>query len=631
MLAGKLCTRPTHLRRRNAPPRPTPHHAPQHLVHALTALALMGLASLWLLMNLSAQFAHARRDLREARAARAAAAEMAAAGGGFSDGGCAVYVSTNRGGSPKLSPSGRRVSAWRRRARVARAACRAFGGGRCWSSMMAHFQDEWHDAAFPLSLSSGDQGFTNASPKPHQKPQDLTTGDSDNRKSPAPRAPPAFALPESLLSPPAPAPAPHAPSPSRGAAAAQPARAASDILLDEQVAALEAEAAAALGQSAAAAAANAQLIAAGAADSAEAAAAGSNGRPQYSSTAQRYAAYRLRAAQGERQDGRLAGRGDSWPGGGGGAFGWTGLGTGKGWCGRSGASNESVWRPARWARREKAQWHDGSLLAVPWLPRPRSCQLQQDPRAQVVALGARGGRGGAVKRPAAAGKGASIKPERRAQRQIGGSSGTRVTPAALAAQQVCLRAGRLSVRRVPCFFKTALLLPRACGRAGCARSASAAAAPILLPRSRLALSSPIDCFARPSRACHRQCPRPHGAAGSKRASTFEHPCRAPHRRWRPADTGGLSRERRAAEEAARVPARSYEPSRSGPFGGFGCLGLGFARAAAPLSACQCVNTHVPYIGACRGRECKAAGRAGQWPGSERVQPCAVLCRGQRCA
>jgi hypothetical protein len=39
----------------------------QYLVHALAALALMGLAGLWLIMNLSAQFAHARRDLQELR------------------------------------------------------------------------------------------------------------------------------------------------------------------------------------------------------------------------------------------------------------------------------------------------------------------------------------------------------------------------------------------------------------------------------------------------------------------------------------------------------------------------------------------------------------------------------------
>lgn len=37
----------------------------QTLVHALAALALMGLGCLWLLMNLSAEFAHARRDMRE--------------------------------------------------------------------------------------------------------------------------------------------------------------------------------------------------------------------------------------------------------------------------------------------------------------------------------------------------------------------------------------------------------------------------------------------------------------------------------------------------------------------------------------------------------------------------------------
>lgn len=35
------------------------------LVHVLAALALMGLGCLWLLMNLSAEFAHARRDMRE--------------------------------------------------------------------------------------------------------------------------------------------------------------------------------------------------------------------------------------------------------------------------------------------------------------------------------------------------------------------------------------------------------------------------------------------------------------------------------------------------------------------------------------------------------------------------------------
>jgi hypothetical protein len=34
-------------------------------VHVLAALALMGLGCLWLLMNLSAEFAHARRDARE--------------------------------------------------------------------------------------------------------------------------------------------------------------------------------------------------------------------------------------------------------------------------------------------------------------------------------------------------------------------------------------------------------------------------------------------------------------------------------------------------------------------------------------------------------------------------------------
>jgi hypothetical protein len=34
-------------------------------VHALAALALMGLADLWLLMNLSATFAHAKRDIGE--------------------------------------------------------------------------------------------------------------------------------------------------------------------------------------------------------------------------------------------------------------------------------------------------------------------------------------------------------------------------------------------------------------------------------------------------------------------------------------------------------------------------------------------------------------------------------------
>lgn len=34
-------------------------------MHVLAALALMGLGCLWLLMNLSAEFAHARRDMRE--------------------------------------------------------------------------------------------------------------------------------------------------------------------------------------------------------------------------------------------------------------------------------------------------------------------------------------------------------------------------------------------------------------------------------------------------------------------------------------------------------------------------------------------------------------------------------------
>ena len=80
----------------------------------------MGLADLWLIMNLSAQFAHARRDLREARRARAAAQEAAARGGGggagaFSDGGCAVYLSTNPtygASSQKGTPAGsRRVRA----------------------------------------------------------------------------------------------------------------------------------------------------------------------------------------------------------------------------------------------------------------------------------------------------------------------------------------------------------------------------------------------------------------------------------------------------------------------------------------------------------------------------------------
>jgi thiosulfate reductase cytochrome b subunit len=36
----------------------------QDLVHVLAALALMGLGCLWQLMNLSANFAHARRDIR---------------------------------------------------------------------------------------------------------------------------------------------------------------------------------------------------------------------------------------------------------------------------------------------------------------------------------------------------------------------------------------------------------------------------------------------------------------------------------------------------------------------------------------------------------------------------------------
>jgi hypothetical protein len=38
----------------------------QFLVHVLAALALMGLGCLWQLMNASANFAHARRDMREA-------------------------------------------------------------------------------------------------------------------------------------------------------------------------------------------------------------------------------------------------------------------------------------------------------------------------------------------------------------------------------------------------------------------------------------------------------------------------------------------------------------------------------------------------------------------------------------
>jgi hypothetical protein len=58
------------------PPCPPPHSAlpriappppPQYLVHALAALAAMGLADLWLIMNLSAQFAHAKRDLADLR------------------------------------------------------------------------------------------------------------------------------------------------------------------------------------------------------------------------------------------------------------------------------------------------------------------------------------------------------------------------------------------------------------------------------------------------------------------------------------------------------------------------------------------------------------------------------------
>lgn len=37
----------------------------QNLVHTLAALALMGLGCLWQLMNMSANFAHARRDMGE--------------------------------------------------------------------------------------------------------------------------------------------------------------------------------------------------------------------------------------------------------------------------------------------------------------------------------------------------------------------------------------------------------------------------------------------------------------------------------------------------------------------------------------------------------------------------------------
>ncbi|GBF88687.1 hypothetical protein Rsub_01586 [Raphidocelis subcapitata] len=83
----------------------------QYLVHALAALALMGLADLFLIMNLSAQFAHARRDMAEAARRRRYAAGSTPR---LSDeSAAAVYVTTNPtyGGTPdkKGNGSGRRA------------------------------------------------------------------------------------------------------------------------------------------------------------------------------------------------------------------------------------------------------------------------------------------------------------------------------------------------------------------------------------------------------------------------------------------------------------------------------------------------------------------------------------------
>ncbi|KAI8471863.1 MAG: hypothetical protein J3K34DRAFT_415960 [Monoraphidium minutum] len=72
----------------------------KHLTHALAALALMGLADLWLIMNLSAQFAHARRDLRDV------SGSTAASQGRISDDAGAVFVTTNPTYSPKKASSG---------------------------------------------------------------------------------------------------------------------------------------------------------------------------------------------------------------------------------------------------------------------------------------------------------------------------------------------------------------------------------------------------------------------------------------------------------------------------------------------------------------------------------------------
>ncbi|GBF93530.1 hypothetical protein Rsub_06250 [Raphidocelis subcapitata] len=69
------------------------------LVHALAALALMGLACLWLLMNASATFAHARRDMREAATGTNA---RATSRDGASDGdAAALYVNPTFGRSPE--------------------------------------------------------------------------------------------------------------------------------------------------------------------------------------------------------------------------------------------------------------------------------------------------------------------------------------------------------------------------------------------------------------------------------------------------------------------------------------------------------------------------------------------------
>jgi hypothetical protein len=79
----------------------------QTLVHVLAALALMGLGCLWLLMNLSAEFAHAKRDMRElpGRSPTTLTRVRQQSGGGASAGrvGCvltAVHVSYSATAAP---------------------------------------------------------------------------------------------------------------------------------------------------------------------------------------------------------------------------------------------------------------------------------------------------------------------------------------------------------------------------------------------------------------------------------------------------------------------------------------------------------------------------------------------------